>query len=127
MIEALKDPAAWISKRKTALEGLIEELSPIYYDSIEKYKKFYPIDEATELANRDIKSIYEMRIRQLEIDQPGASLLFQGAVLENNLNKAYGTSLVNNLGNPSKKQFKKYYKERRARYKAKKHKSTEAK
>jgi hypothetical protein len=61
-----------------------------------------------------------MRIRQLEIEQPGASLLFQGAVLENNKDKIIGNTLVSKTSEPIKEEFKKYYKEKRARKKARK-------
>jgi hypothetical protein len=83
------------------------------------------------LANRDIRGLFEMRMRQIEIDQPGSSLLFQGAALESNLNAAMGAKFLNNLSGqnlgPSKEEFKKYYKEKRARKKAKRAKKSEGK
>jgi hypothetical protein len=113
------------------MKNLSVELAEPYYNAIEKYKTLYPIDEAIELANRDIKGLFEMRMRQMEIDQPGSSLLFQGAALESNLNAAMGAKFLNNLSGqnlgPSKEEFKKYYKEKRARKKAKQAKKSEGK
>jgi hypothetical protein len=37
-----------------------------------------------------------MQIRQMEIDQPGSSLLFQGAALQNNLNAVIRNKFLNN-------------------------------
>jgi hypothetical protein len=128
---ALKNPANWLATREIAMKNLSVELAAPYYKAIEKYKTLYPIDEAIELANRDIKGLFEMRMRQMEIDQPGSSLLFQGAALENNLNATMGNKFLNilsgqNLG-PSKEEFKRYYKEKRARKKAKRAKKSEGK
>lgn len=122
LVEALKTPEKWLAARDASLKTITEELAPIYYDAIEKYRELYPVDEAVELANRDIKSLYEVKMRQLEVEQPGASLLFQGAVLENNKDKILGNAFLSGGSQTSKEEFKRYYKEKRARKKAKKSK-----
>jgi hypothetical protein len=130
LVEALTKPDAWLGKREATMKILTAELSPIYFDAIEKYRKLYLVDEAVELANQDIKSIFEVKMKHLELEQPGASLLFQGAVLNNNIDKIKASALISgSLGesNTSKDEFKKYYKEKRARKKAKRSKKSEGK
>jgi hypothetical protein len=130
LITALTKPEQWLGARDTSMKALTAELSPIYYDAIEKYRALYPLDEAVELANQDIKSIFDVKMRHLEIEQPGASLLFQGAVLNNNMDKIKANALISgSMGESSvsKSEFKKYYKEKRARKKAKRSKKSEGK
>jgi hypothetical protein len=130
LVEALTKPDTWLGKRETAMKTLTAELSPIYFDAIERYRKLYPVDEAVELANQDIKAIFEVKIKHLELEQPGASLLFQGAMLNNNMDKIKANTLISgsmSQSNVSKDELKKYYKEKRARKKAKRSKKSEGK
>jgi hypothetical protein len=129
LVKALTKPEEWLDSRDLAMKTISAKLAPTYWDAIEKYKKLYPMDEAVELANQDIKAFFDVKIRHLEIEQPGASLLFQGAVLNNNMDKIKASALISgSLGkssNISKDEFKKYYKEKRARMKAKRSKKSE--
>jgi hypothetical protein len=126
LVTALTKPEEWLTKRDTSMRKLIAELSPIYNESIENYMKLYPTDEAIDLANQDIKSLFDVKMRHLELEQPGASLLFQGAVLNNNIDKIKANAVLTGVsGGSSKEEFKKYYKEKRARKKAKRSKQSE--
>jgi hypothetical protein len=112
------------------MKKLTEELSPIYYEVIDKYIKLYPVDKAIKLANQDIKAIFDVKMRHLEISQPRSSLLFQGAVLNNNMDKIKANTLISGSmseSNVSKDEFNKYYRQKRARKKAKRSKKYEGK
>lgn len=120
LVEALKDPSAWLAKRDTAMKKLTAELSEPYYDAIDKYMKLYPVDEAVELANQEIKALFDIKMKHLDFEQPGASFLFQGAVIENNKDKVMGNALLSHTSKPSNDEFEAYYKKRKAAKKAKK-------
>jgi hypothetical protein len=111
LVQALKDPAAWLGDKEAKIKALSVELAKPYY--------------------QDIKGLFEIRMRQIEIDQTGSSLLFQGVALESNLNAAMGAKFLNNLSgqnlDPSKEEFKNYYKEKQARKKAKRARKSEGK
>lgn len=120
MVSALKDPATWLDDRKTKLETIADELADPYYKAIEKYSTLYPMDEAIAMANSDIKALYDIKIRHMELEQPGASVLFQNAVFQNKTDTMEGKILASNVSEPTKESYKRYYKEKRARKKAKK-------
>jgi hypothetical protein len=130
LVKALTKPEEWLTSRDVAMKTISAKLAPTYWDAIEKYKALYPMDEAVELANQDIKALFDVKIKHLEIEQPGASLLFQGAVLNNNMDKIKANALISgSLGesNVAKDEFKKYYKEKRQRKKPKRAKKSEGK
>jgi hypothetical protein len=94
LVKALTKPEDWLTDRDTEMKKLTAELSPIYYEAIDKYIMLYPVNEAVELPNQDIKAMFDVKMRHLEISQPGASLLFQGAMLNNNMDKIKANTLI---------------------------------
>jgi len=119
LIEALKTPDTWLKKRNDAIGELTTKLGKQYFDAVTFYADAgYPIDESIAKATEEIKPIYEIGMKHIDVTVPGASLLYTGAMTDNNNWRAIGANQQTAL--TDKSEYKKYYKERKARHKAKK-------
>jgi hypothetical protein len=66
LVKALTKPEEWLTNRDLAMKTISAELAPAYWDAIEKYKALYPMNEAVELANQDIKALFDVKMRHVK-------------------------------------------------------------
>lgn len=118
LIKAIKTPDVWLGERKTAMDAIAKSLSKPYTDAIDRYTEYYPVDEAIQMAGEDIKPLYEIEKRYMDLTLPGANQLYTGALLENQGMRDQAHIQANALTDRS--QWKKEYKAKRKAKKASK-------
>lgn len=118
LINALQRPEDWLSERTRLVNLMLASLGNTYNTQVEKYLQYYPADEAVALATEDIRPIYEMEMRNIEIEHPGASILYQGALLDNNYFRGKASNFTKALNDNPQIEWKKAYKAKRKAKKA---------
>lgn len=92
LAESIDDPGKWLAARSARIRNIIKGgpsglkddkdqdipepgLDEIYRKYIERYAAVYPVDQAVARATEDIRPLFEARMRQMEVEFPGASLI----------------------------------------------------
>lgn len=115
MVSALTKPEAWLKTRKIQMVKILNELAPVYQAAITKYSEVYPMDEALAHANDEIKVLYDIKIKHLELEHPGGSVLMQNKVFENQIAVDKGKILNKNVTLPiDHEAYKEYRRQRKA-------------
>jgi hypothetical protein len=111
LVQALKNPEKYLIERKKKLEKIAEDLSHPYQDSIDFYfKAGYPMDEAIQLADIEIKGLYDSKIRQLNTIMPGASVMLTSAIDDQNAERKQVALMNGDVNVKGKSYYKKKYK-----------------
>lgn len=102
------------------MASILGKLAAQLRDKTDQYGQVYPMDQAIALAQRDIAVLFEMEKRQLEIEYPGAELLFKQAEVKSftNYNNKGGAAMLSTIEQEGKAD--KADKAAHRRYKAKK-------
>ena len=135
MATAIETPGKWLAERSAALDAILDDkeetidgtkytihgLASQYQSFVASYAKLYPTDQALAMATRDIRPIFEARVRQLELEHPGSSLIVPAL---GNMRQAseIRSGLIGSAvtGEPiSKAQYKEYRRARKAKKAAK--------
>lgn len=116
-ISALTDPKKWLDTYNGRMTSILGTLAERLRDKTDQYGQVYPMDQAIALAQRDIAVLFEMEKRQLEIEYPGAELLFKQAEVKSflNYNDKGGSAMLSTIEQDGKQDKAAY-----RRYKAKK-------
>jgi hypothetical protein len=124
LISAMNSPALFVKARTNEINKIIASLSEDYVDTIKEYEVYYPVEVALKMANEEFEKIFAIKMRQLEIEMPGASALFPYLGTKTANKQSEQSMLVSALGGDEHARYKAYRKKKKAK-KGKKSKKKE--